>query len=121
MLGPQDTNEEITPEPQKETATLMPPTAPDDMDRLTVARVLKMDKLDDIKTHERRLNNIIKWAHEKGAKTEVDFMAELSKLRNKLGNPSIFEMNVYVSLELEKMKVMKQEQELDSKLSKFHI
>lgn len=120
MLGPQDTHEEVVEQPQAEQATLMKEHTPDDLDRVFLARALNMDKLDDMKDHERRLDKILLWAKEKGAKTEVDLMAEINGLRNRLGNPNIYAISVYVGLEMQKIALEKQEAELKNKMDKFH-
>lgn len=120
MLGPQDTHEEVVEQNPVEQTTLMKEHTPDDIDRIFLARALNMDKLDDIKDHERRLDKILLWAKEKGANTEVDLMAEINGLRNRLGNPNIYAISVYVGLEMQKIALEKEEREVADKMQKFH-
>lgn len=119
MLGPQDNHEEVEESVPTQQETLVPPTMPDDIDRLTIARALRIENLSEMKDHQRRFDKILQWAHEKGAKSEVDLLGEISSLRNRLGNPTIYDISVYVGLELEKMALTKQQQEVDSKMGKF--
>lgn len=119
MLGPQDNHEEVQESTPVQQETLVAPAMPDDIDRLTIARALRIENLSEMKEHQRRFDKILKWAHEKGAKSEVDLLGEISSLRNRLGNPTIYDISVYVGLELEKMALMKHQAEVDSKISKF--
>lgn len=120
MLGPQDTHEEVAEKPQPETATAMKPTTVDDIDRLMVARALRMDNVDEMKKHERRIDKILLWAKDKGATSEVDLLSELAQLRNKMGNPTIYDISVYIGLENQRREAEKALQDINSKMGKFH-
>ena len=56
----------------------MKPTTVDDIDRLMVARALRMDNVDEMKKHERRIDKILLWAKDKGATSEVDLLFRIS-------------------------------------------
>lgn len=123
MKGPEDIQEETTEEPQVPDENRERITAPieqKDIDRLMVARILKLDGIDDLRKNERRIDNIIGWAHEIGANSEDDLVAEISRLRNKLGNPSIYELNTYIYLKREHLALMRKGIDLKNKLKKFH-
>ena len=73
------------------------------LDRLAIGRSLQIEDIEDMERHQGRLDKIIEWAEMKGAKNRDDYIAELAHLRTKIGNPSIFDLSVYVSLEMEHM------------------
>lgn len=81
---------------------------PADLDRLEVARRLGMEKLDTIKKHERRLDRLITWAKEKGAKDQLSVLAEISGLRRIAGrSASIYDLSLYAQMDSEKSAIQK--------------
>lgn len=98
------------------------------LDRLAVGRSLNIEDIQDMERHQNRLDNIIDWAKAKGAKSREDYIAELAHLRTKIGNPSIFDVSVYVGLEMEHMATEKQfnvlaqkKAESEARLKKFEV
>jgi hypothetical protein len=114
MLGPQDQVKEkkAEDEPVKEQPDKVDPIEDDSLEQLAVARSLRIEKLDDIKVHRNRLQRIVEWAKAQGAKTQVDIAAEVNGLKNRLGNPSIYDVSAYVILDGDK-------QDIEKKLKKF--
>ena len=99
----------------EETAT---PIVQDDsrqLDRLAIGRSLHIEDIQDMERHQNRLDRIIEWAKLKGAKSQNDYIAELAHLRTKIGNPSIFDVSVYVNIEMEHLATERQLNELTQK------
>lgn len=70
-----------------------------------IAHSLGVDKMSDIKAHQDRLRRVHEWATLRGAKSLTDIVAEIQSLRNRVGNPNIYNLSVYAGLELERMQL----------------
>lgn len=90
------------------------------LDRLQIARALRLDSLKDMEKHAHRLDKLAAWARSKGAKNEVDVTAEIASLRNRLGSPTIHDLLVYISLQSEQEELLERAGEVSKKMSKFH-
>ncbi len=88
---------------------------PNDLDRLAVGRSLGIQDIQDMERHQNRLDRIIEWAQAKGAKNQSEYVAELAHLRNTIGSPTIFDLTVYLNLEMEHMATEKAKTELEAK------
>ena len=79
----------------------VPVTQPIELDRLAVGRSLGIEDIQDMERHQNRIDKIIDWAKMKGATSQDDYVIELNHLRNKIGSPTIFDLSVYINLEME--------------------
>lgn len=93
-------------------------TTPSDLDRLAVGRSLQIEDFSDMEKHQNRLDRIIEWAQMKGAKDTTGYLAELASLRNRIGNPSIYDLSAYLQVEMEDMQLKQQRKTLDEKEAK---
>lgn len=98
------------------------------LDRLAIGRSLKIEDIEDMERHQNRLDRILDWSKMKGGQTRDDHIANLAELRNRIGNPSVFDLTVYIDLEMEHMGKMKMKEEIEkgiqdseSRLKKFEV
>lgn len=86
-----------------------------ELDRLAVARSLKLDNYSDIEKNQDRLDKIAAYARAKGAKTTDEIIAELAALKTLVGgrDPNIHEITPYVHLALERMSAEGQEKAIE--------
>lgn len=86
---------------------------------MAIGRSLGIDDIVDMERHQSKLDKVIEWAKLRGAESTDDYIAELAGLRNRIGNPTIFDLNVYLSIEMERMQTAEAKQMLDEKEKKL--
>ena len=53
-------------------------------------------------------------------RAKLIYFSELAQLRNKMGNPTIYDISVYIGLENQRREAEKALQDINSKMGKFH-
>lgn len=91
-----------------------------DMLKLAIARILRIEKINDIHHQSDRLDKIIDWAKGKGALNKTDISVELTHLRNRLGNPTIYELIAYIGLENERNSLENRQKDIREKMGKMN-
>lgn len=103
------------------------PTKPDDLflsndlsvELRSLARSLGVENHGDLEHFKGRLEAIVKWAAEKGAKDREDVVWMAQELASRIGGPTIGQnmiehLSVYARLELDKLNIEK-------KMKKYHV
>lgn len=92
------------------------PFVGDDM-KLRVGRSLGLDKFSDVKKYQHNIERLIDWGKEKGAKDAEDLIWNIRQLANRVGSAPLGQnttqhLSTYAYLEMERMKIDKQLEEM---------
>jgi len=92
----------------------------DELVKLHLARSVGLERQSDIVKYQDQIDRLMEWAREKGAKNKEEMVWQVRQLANRIGGPTIGTNWVrhlanYAYLEMEKLKIDKQLQELEGK------
>lgn len=114
---------EVKPEDVKKEEVL-PQQSPDlevpadgELEKLSLARSLGLENLNDMSKFDDQLSNLVEWAKAKGAKSREDIIWQVRELSNmiggpRVGTPMVRNLSQYAYLEMEKIKIDKQMKEM---------
>lgn len=93
----------------------------DNLTRDAVAEILGLKNFGEIKRYQDHIKRLIDWAQVKGAKDRTDVLWAIEKLADRVGSPKIGNnwaqhLSQYAYLEMERLKIDQQLEEMKAKL-----
>lgn len=92
-------------EPKPETPAMLNTQVVEEAELHAIAHSLGIDKMSEMKRFQDQLGRVYEWAKLRGASSLTEMVTEINSLRNRVGNPNIYNLSVYAGLELERMRL----------------